>query len=169
MRAGIGKAAVAVIVVVMVLMVAGLGTLFSEQGPPTTSTTRASTSTSTACVFSTQQVQAPTTVNAGYTGCLTPGSSGSYLISVTDPDGMTLSATVSAQYPVQVTIAGAHVGGLPSGGGVAYTVNGTTSATPSGIYLTPQSGYSVMVTNQGGANNTVTLSLQLSDIPGGRQ
>lgn len=167
-RRAFGKAAAAMIVVVMVLMVAGLGTLLSEEPISSDLTTPASSSAPAGCVFVTQQVQPSTTIDDTYTGCLTPGSSGGYLIAVDDPNGMTLGATVTAEYPVTVTIAGAQVGGLQSGGEVLYSVNGT-SANPSGIILAPRSGYSVTVANIGGENNTVTLSLDLRDIPGGRQ
>lgn len=156
------------VAVVMVVIVAGLGTLLFEAPISSNPTTPIASSAPAGCEFVTQQVQPSTTIDDSYTGCLTPGSSGGYLIAVNDPNGMTLGATVTAEYPVTVTIAGAQVGGLASGGEVLYSVNGTT-ANPSGIILAPRSGYSVTVTNDGGRNNTVTLSIDLRDIPGGRQ
>jgi hypothetical protein len=164
-RRAVGKAAAVTTVAVMVLMVAGLGTVLNEQpaasDPPSTAT---STSTSmVGCEFSVHTSRAWTSAYESYTGCLTSGSSGSYLIAVDDPNGMTLSATVSAEYPSQVTVSGTQVGSLPSGGAVAYAENGTTLATPSGIVLAPNSGYSITVTNTGGQNDTVSIVLELTD------
>ena len=171
-RRAIGRLAAALTVAVMVLIVVGLGTLLSDQpisSNPTGTASGAAPSVPAGCQFTTQQVEPTTTIDESYTGCLVAGASGSFEIAVNDPNGMTLGMTVSAAYPVDVTVAGAPVGGLSSGGEVQYTSNGTTSANASGIILMPQSGYSVTVMNPGGANNTVTLSLDLKDIPGGRQ
>lgn len=152
----------------MVFIVIGLGTLLGAQGPAAETTVTDFTSTS-GCLFPVHELDASSTTGASFSGCLTPGASGSYLIAAMDPNGMTLSAVISSQYPVQVTIQGAPVGGLYPSAGLAYSVNGTTSATPSGIVLLPQSGYAVTIKNEGGQNNTVSLSIQLNDIPGGRQ
>lgn len=170
-RHAVSKVATAITIAVMVLVVAGLGTLFNQEpvtpGPAAAMTTIRTTTLSAAqvgCEFTNHQLQPSTTVYESYTGCLTSGSSGSYIIAVDDPNGMTLSATVSSKYPVQVTIAGPQVKGFPSLGQVVYANNDTTLATPSGIALMPQSGYTITVSNSGGANNTVTMILDLSGV-----
>ncbi len=166
---GMGERAIAAVVAVMVLIVVGLGAFFASQGPPITSSVQSSSPGSAGCTFASGQVLAPSTVGASFTGCLTAGSSGSYLIAASDPDGMTLSATIASQYPIRVTVSGADVEGLSHPPGIAYSVNDTTSASPSGIVLLPQSGYSLTISNEGGRNNTITVNLQLNDTPGGRQ
>lgn len=170
-KRAVSKAAAAMTVAAMVVVVAGLGTLFNQEpispGPAaavTTATTTTLRDSLSGCEFTNHQVQPSTTVYESYTGCLTSGSSGSYLIAVDDPNGMTLSATVSSKYPVQVTIAGPQISGFPSSGQVVYVNNDTTLATPSGIALMPQGGYTVTVSNSGEANNTVTMILDLSGV-----
>jgi hypothetical protein len=78
-----------------------------------------------------------------------------------------MTGTITAQYPIQITIASAKISNLFTAAGQVYFANNTTSATLSGVSLLPQNGYAITIKNEGGQNNTVTMSLQLDDVPGG--
>ncbi len=188
-RSGIATSAIAVIAVVIVV-IAGVGayvllaapsTSSSSSSSPsttssesssttssTTSTTQPSTVALTGCVFAPPNVlEAGNTVNLNFTGCLTTGKSGSYLIAATDLDGLNMTGTITAQYPVGITIGNAKISNLYQSAGVIYTANDTKLANVVGLQLLPTNGYAITVVNEGGQNNTVTLSFQLDDIPGG--
>lgn len=181
-RAGIGKMVVAVIVIVMVVIVIGVGTVLSSQGPPVTSTqttsttttspstsstsTSASSSSTPGCTFTvTSAFQATFTASASFTGCLTSGAQGTYLVASTDPDGLNLTGTITAQTPVDITIGSAKIGTLLTASGTLYSMTGVTSVSLPGIQLLPSNGYGITIKNLGTQNDTVTMSLQFTDIP----
>lgn len=169
-RRGIGRLAAAVVVVIMIAMVVGLGTLFSSQGLPPRTITQSTSAAPAGCAFASDQVlQVSSTLSASFAGCLTAGTSGNYSIEATDPDGLTLTGTISAGSPIRIDIVGAKVGTLYGSSGKVYASNDTTSASFAGLVLLPQNGYVIAVTNLGGQNDTVSMSLQFNDIPGGRQ
>ena len=123
--------------------VAPVGCVFSPPGPIVVSTTRAVT----------------------YTGCLTPGTSGVYLLAITDPNGVIVQGVVRAQYPSMFTIAGAPVDNLTAGGngGVATSANDTTVLSMPDLLLFGDRGYSLTVVNQSQQNDTITIIFNMSD------
>ncbi|MDA4118040.1 MAG: hypothetical protein OK455_06825 [Thaumarchaeota archaeon] len=145
----------------------------SSSSPSTTSassTTQSSSVVPAGCVFSAPQpaAQATSTVTLNFKGCLASGTSGTYLIAALDPDGLDLSGTITAQYPIQVTIGSAKVSNLFTSSGQLYTANNTMSVNLTGLGLSflPQNGYGVTIRNEGGQNNTVTMTIQLDDMAG---
>jgi hypothetical protein len=134
------------------------------------STTQSSSVVPAGCVFSAPQpaAQATFTVTLNFKGCLTSGTSGTYLIAALDPNGLDLSGTITAQYPIQVTIGSAKVSNLFTSSGQLYTANDTMSVSLTGLGLSflPQNGYGVTIRNEGGQNNTVTMTIQLDDMAG---
>jgi hypothetical protein len=189
-RRGLATSAIAIIAVVIVV-IAGVGAYVllapssttskssssSSSSSTTTSTTTSTTSTTSTtqsssvvpagCVFSASTLSAFSTVTLDYTGCLTSGTSGTYLIESTDPDGLNMTGTVTSQYPVQISIGSAKIGTLLTSAGIIYTANDTTSASINGLTLLPSNGYGITIKNEGGQNNTVTLNFSIEDIPGG--
>ena len=177
-RSALAPAAIAVVAIV-IIVIAGvgayalLGTHSTTSSSTTSSSTTSSTSTKTTvaptgCIFAPPSVlQAPSNANLDFTGCLKAGASGTYLISATDPDGLNMTGTITATYPIQITIGSAKVGSLLTAAGVIYTKNDTTSADIFNLTLFPSNGYGITILNEGGQNNTVTMNLQISDIPGG--
>jgi hypothetical protein len=118
----------------------------------------ASTTTTTTCFFQTPQVvqiSSPGTLT--FQGCLKSGESLYYPMAVLNPAGFTMSGSITAQNPIQITIDGGS-GCLNC---VLYTKNGTASASFRGLSLLPQTGYAINIKNLSVQNNTLTMSLDL--------
>ena len=144
----------------------------------TTSSSQTSNSTTTSssivpvgCVFAppgpkivNTSATVPTT-SLSFTGCLTPGATGVYLIGIIDPNGVVGQGVVRAQYASQITIAGAVVGNLTAAGnGTSGTfVNDTTVLSVPNLVFFGDRGYGVTIVNQSGQNDTVTIILNLED------
>jgi hypothetical protein len=180
-RSGVGRLAAAAAVVVIVAVAAGAEIVISSNGsrstssqttssaPPSSVVSVSTTSSSAAngCVFS--PPPPPMVSNSSvayYSGCLTPGSSGTYLLGVTDPNGVVINGSaIRTQYPAQITVAGARVGNLADqgNGSPVSTANDTTLLSLSDVVLFGNSGYGFTVVNQSGENNTVTINLSLID------
>jgi hypothetical protein len=105
------------------------------------------------------------TTSTYFTGCLTAGASGVYLIGIADPNGVIVQGVIRAQYASQITIAGAQVGNLTAAGkgAIASTANDTTVLSMPDLQLFGDKGYAVTVVNQSGQNDTVTINLTLID------
>ncbi len=109
-------------------------------------------------------MQVNTSINPpSFTGCLTSGETGVYLIAVNDKNGVVMVGSIRAQFPIQVTIAPTAIGNLNATGNVAFTVNSTTLDGFHDIYLTGYTGYGITIVNKGGQNNTLTLTYELVD------
>jgi hypothetical protein len=180
-RLGVGRIAAAVVVVVIVAVAGGVEIAISSKGshstssqttssaPPSNVVTLSTTSSSpaTGCIFSPPPPpMASNSSVAYYSGCLTPGASGTYLLGVTDPNGVVINdSVISTQYPAQITIAGAQVANLADqgNGGIVSTANDTTLLSLSEVVLFANSGYGFTVVNQSGENNTVIINLSLID------
>ena len=160
---GIGKAAAAATAISMIAVVVGLGTVFESQGPPVTSTQSTSVA-SAQCAWSPTSVSVPGPVNATFAGCLMPGTSGDYLLGVTDPAGVSLTGIITSIYPMSVEINGSSSNNKvlitsPS----VYGANDTASVSLPAISLEPMYTYAIIVRNQAVQNNAVTIRLQLDD------
>jgi hypothetical protein len=105
------------------------------------------------------------TASLDFTGCLTPGATGVYLIGIIDPQGVVGQGVIRAQYASQFTIAGAAVGNLTAAGsGTAATfANDTTVLSVPNLVFFGLRGYGVTIVNQSGQNDTVTIILNLED------
>jgi hypothetical protein len=180
-RSGVGRIAAAVAVVVIVAVAGGVGIVISSKGshstssqttssaPPSNVVTLSTTSSSTVtgCVFS--PPPPPMVSNSSvayYSGCLTPGTSGTYLLGVTDPNGVVINdSVIRTQYPAQITIAGAQVANLTDqgNGGIVSTANDTTLLSLPDVLLFANSGYGFTVVNQSGENNIVIINLSMID------
>ena len=110
------------------------------------------------CIFSPEsQALPPSTSSQTFRGCLRPGGQGTYFVHSQGLyyfDTLTMSGTVASDEPLEVSV----VGGLS--GGYAFSENGTTSAHFSGLDLTVQPGYTIIVKNLGDRDCNVTISLQ---------
>lgn len=137
------------------------------------STTVSSSSTSTGCTFTppppvvvTNKTNVPI-----FTGCLAPGATGTYLLAITDPNGIVAQGEVRTQLPAEISVAGAPVLNLTAGKtdglelyGAQDSVNDSTIlAFSEGMGLLANSGYGFTVVNQSQENNTVTIILNLTD------
>jgi hypothetical protein len=180
-RLGVGRITAAVAVVVIVAVAGGVGVVISSKGSHSTSSqttssappsnvvtlSMTSSSTVTGCVFS--PPPPPMVSNSSvayYSGCLTPGASGTYLLGVTDPNGVVINdSVISTQYPAQIAIAGAQVANLTDqgNGSLVPTANDTTLLSLPEVVLFANSGYGFTVVNQSGKNNTVIINLSLID------
>jgi len=100
-----------------------------------------------------------------FTGCLTAGATGVYLIGITDPNGVVVQGVIRAQYASQITVAGAKVGNLTAAGNGATVTSGndTTVLSMPDVLLFGVRGYSITWVNQSGQNDTVTFVLNLND------
>lgn len=100
-----------------------------------------------------------------YTGCLTAGETGVYLLGIADPNGVVGKGVVRTQYNSSITIAGAQVGNLKASanGGVAISGNDTTVLSVAQTLLFGNKGYAVTVINQSGQNCTVTINITFFD------
>jgi cytoskeletal protein RodZ len=100
-----------------------------------------------------------------FTGCLTAGATGVYLVGITDPNGLIVQGVIKSQYASNITIAGAPVANLTAGGkgGIAISGNDTTVVGMPDLLLFGSRGYAITVVNQSGQNNTVTINLILND------
>jgi len=190
---GIGRMAAVVAVIAVVAIAGGVGIFLSSNGPTTTSTDSTSSSSSTTssmettnptsqtsssstttsssavpvgCVFS---PPGPLMLSFGkalyFTGCLTPGATGVYLLGITDPNGIIVQGVIKTQYPSKITIAGHPVANLTAAGkgGVAIAGNDTTVLAMPDVLLFGNAGYAITVLNQSKQNDTVTLNLTLND------
>jgi hypothetical protein len=77
-----------------------------------------------------------------------------------------LVGSIRAQFPIQVTIAPVAIGNLSTKGGIAFSDNNTTIDGFHNIYLAASTGYGITIVNQGGQNNTVTMSFEVFDARG---
>lgn len=129
------------------------------------STTVSSSSTSTDCTFtSPPPVVAPNnTILPIFTGCLTPGATGTYLLAIKDPNGMVAQGEVRTQLPAEISLAGAPVLNLTAGSGEDTVNDSTILAFSDGLSLVADGGYAFTVVNQSQANNTVTIVINLTD------
>lgn len=100
-----------------------------------------------------------------YTGCLTAGATGVYLLGIADPNGVVTKGVIKTQYNSSITIAGAPVGNLAAAGhgGVAIAGNDTTVLGMPEVLLFGNKGYAVTVVNQSDQNCTVTINLIFFD------
>jgi len=143
-----------------------LSTTSSNETSFTSSTTNSSSTVPVGCVFS---PPGPLIVSASthtvFTGCLTAGATGVYLLGIADVNGIIVQGVIRAQYPCQITMAGAPVGNLTAGGngGLVTSGNDTTVLSMPDVLLFGNRGYSITVVNQSGQNDTVTMILNLSD------
>lgn len=132
-----------------------------------TSSTTTSTSTSTGCTFSqaAPEIAANSTANY-FTGCLTPGSTGVYLLGIADPNGIVVQGVIKSQFPMEVTFAGTPVDNLSAAakGAKGLTANDTTVVPMTDISLIGSSGYSITLVNESNQNNTVIVNLTLIDF-----
>jgi hypothetical protein len=180
-RLGVARTAAAVAVVVIVAVAGGVGIVISSKGSHSTTSQTASsalpsnvvtlstTSSNmvTGCVFS--PPPPPMVSNSSvayYSGCLTPGASGTYLLGVTDPNGVVINdSVIKTQYPAEITIAGARVANLTDqgNGGLVSAANDTTLLSLADVLLLANSGYGFTVMNQSGENNAVIINLSLID------
>lgn len=130
-------------------------------------TTSTSTSTSTGCTFSqaAPEIAANSTANY-FTGCLTPGSTGVYLLGIADPNGIVVQGVIKSQFPMEVTFAGTPVDNLSAAakGAKGLTANDTTVVPMTDISLIGSSGYSITLVNESNQNNTVIVNLTLIDF-----
>lgn len=101
-----------------------------------------------------------------FTGCLTAGATGVYLLGIADLNGVVTKGVIRTQYVSQITIAGAPVGKLVAAGngGVAVTGNDTTVLGMPSVLLFGNRGYAVTVVNQSNQNCTVTINLIFFDF-----
>lgn len=190
-RSGIGRTATAVVIIVVVALGAGVGVTLNilNKGttPPSsttgsttsassstllttssTSSTTSTTSTSTECVYSQPPpvIVRNTTVLPIFTGCLTPGATGMYLIGVNDSNGVVALGVVKTSLPANISVIGYQVGSFPPAGkgAVAEAVTNTTVLPMPELRLLPRVGYAVVFVNTSGENNTVTINLTLTDF-----
>jgi hypothetical protein len=192
-RAGMGRVVAAVAVVVVIVIAGGLGFVLTSNGTKsttsssttsstttssvttsstssnttTTSSSTTTSSTSTGCTFSQAEPEIAANSTANYfTGCLTPGSTGVYLLGIADPHGMVAQGVIRSQYNMSVTFAGTPVGNLSAAakGAKGLTANETTVVPMSDVSLLGSSGYSITVVNQSDQNNTVIINLTLTDF-----
>ena len=107
----------------------------------------------------------PTRSYGSYTGCLTAGATGVYLIGSADPNGLIVRGAVRTQFASQMTLAGAVVGNLTAAGNGATALfgNATTVLSLPQIALFGNKGYAITVVNQSGQNNTVSINLTFED------
>ncbi|HEV2389808.1 MAG TPA: hypothetical protein VGS04_03695 [Nitrososphaerales archaeon] len=100
-----------------------------------------------------------------YTGCLTAGTTGVYLLAIADPNGVVGKGVIRTQYNSSITVAGAQVGNLKAAanGGVALSGNSTTVVSVAQTLLYGNDGYAVTVINQSGQNCTVTINITFFD------
>jgi hypothetical protein len=101
---------------------------------------------------------------APFTGCLTAGTTGVYLLGAADPHGMIMLGAVRAQYPINITIAGLRVGGLAAAQKTAFYSYNTTSVGFPDVLLGASVGYGIYIANLSSQNNTVVLTLNLEDL-----
>lgn len=183
-RSGIGRTVAAVAVIVVIALAVGVAVSLGTKGTSsttassslvttssssstTTSTTTSTTSTPTACVFGAPPpvIAANTTVPPIFTGCLTPGSTGMYLIGVADPNGLVAQGVVRTTLPGNITMLGYQVGNFTAagkGGLAGQTINGTVLPMPD-LQLFAKTGYAIVVVNSSNENSTVTINLTLTD------
>jgi hypothetical protein len=195
-RSGIGRAAAAVAVIVVIVIAGGLGYALTYKGAASTTTSSSSTmtstatsstltsssaltnttsvtssttttSTSTGCTFSqaAPEIVANSTANY-FTGCLTAGSTGVYLLAIVDPHGVVVQGVIRSQYNMSVTFAGTPVDNLSAAakGAKGLTANETTVVPMSDVSLMGSSGYSITIVNESDQNNTVIVNLTLTDF-----
>ncbi len=135
----------------------------------TTSVTSSTTtsSTSTGCTFAqaAPEIAANSTANY-YTGCLTAGATGVYLLAISDPHGIVVQGVIKSQYPMEVTFAGTPVDNLSAAakGAQGLTANDTTVVPMTDISLIGSSGYSITFVNESNQNNTIIVNLTLIDF-----
>lgn len=86
-----------------------------------------------------------------------------YLIAVTDKTGVLLLGSVGSDYPINVTIAPAQIGNLSTNGSVIFSANNTKLEGFHNIFLPGSTGYGITISNQSGQNNTVRLTLLITD------
>jgi hypothetical protein len=191
-RNGLGRAATAAVIIVVVIVAfsasyelnskaisstttsltkstslttssAALNTATSQTS--SSSTTVSSSSTSTGCTFAAPPpvVEANNTVLPTFTGCLAPGATGTYLLAITDPNGMVAQGEVRTQQPAEISVAGAPVMNFTAGNGGNSVNDSTILAFSDGLSLRADSGYGFTVVNQSQENNTVTIIIILTD------
>jgi hypothetical protein len=165
---GVSKTALAAIAVAMIVLAIGVGAFFESQGPPVTSLTVARPSGESAlnCEWSVPSpLQASSTVTVSTSGCLPQGTAGRYLIAATSQVPLNMTGTISAKYPIGISIGGYDVGNLSAYAGTVYAANDTASVSLTGVTLAPDAGYAIAIRNEGSQNNTVTIDIQLTDEP----
>jgi len=101
-----------------------------------------------------------------FTGCLTAGATGVYLLGIADQNGVVTKGVIRTQYNSSITIAGAQVGKLNPGGNGAVAISGndTTVLGMPEVLLFGNKGYAITVVNQSGQNCTVTVNLIFFDF-----
>jgi hypothetical protein len=135
----------------------------------TTSVTSSATtsSTSTGCTFAqaSPEIVANSTANY-FTGCLTAGATGVYLLAVSDPHGIVVQGVIKSQFNMSVTFAGTPVDNLSAAakGAKGLTANETTVVPMTDISLIGSSGYSITFVNESNENNTIIVNLTLIDF-----
>jgi hypothetical protein len=137
---------------------------FTNTTSVTSSTT---TSTSTGCTFSQASPEIVKNSTSNYfTGCLTPGTTGVYLLAVVDPNGIVVQGVIKSQYAMGVTFAGTPVDNLSAAakGAQGLTANDTTVVPMSDLSLRGSSGYSITFVNESDQNNTIIVNLTLIDF-----
>jgi hypothetical protein len=140
-------------------------TAFTNTTSATSSTT--TSSTSTGCTFSqAQPFLANNSTSTDFTGCLTPGATGVFLLGIGDPNGIVVQGVIKSQFNMSVTFAGTPVDNLSAAakGAKGLTANDTTVVPMTDLSLIGSSGYSITFVNDSDQNNTVTIIFNLIDF-----
>jgi hypothetical protein len=139
--------------------------VFTNTTSVTSSTTTSSTSTGCTFAQAAPEIVANSTANY-FTGCLTAGATGVYLLAISDPNGIVVQGVIKSQFNMSVTFAGTPVDNLSAAakGAQGLTANDTMVVPMTDISLIGSSGYSITFVNESNQNNTIIVNLTLIDF-----